>query len=145
MMQGSKSDLRLCGYKLGDDILFYLQDNVLINFSKNNFSRVQFRTTMANLLLYLLSYSDGNYITDDEIMANVWEKNNLQASSHRLWQVSRDLRLKLHEVGLRSELFYRVERRGFSVNNTLVMPIYCDDNSPKPRILSVPSRELSRA
>lgn len=77
-------------------------------------------------------------------MANVWEKNNLQASSHRLWQVSRDLKLKLHEVGLRFELFSRVDRRGFSVNNTLVMPIYCDDTPLKSAMLSVPNRELSR-
>ncbi|MCO7508681.1 hypothetical protein NJH77_05355 [Serratia fonticola] len=119
--------LNVCGFTLGGNILFYPQDNVLMNFSKKNLCRVQIRPTMANLLSYLLNNSGRKYILDDEIMSNVWEVNNLQASTHRLWQVSRDLKFKLRDVGLESELFSRAERRGFSVNDNLVMPIYCED------------------
>lgn len=144
MVHGNKLELTLCGYKLGSDILFYMQHNVLINFSKKNLNRVQLRPTMANLLIYFLSNSNGKYMMDDDIMANVWEKNNLQASSHRLWQVSRDLRLKLHEAGLESDLFYRVERRGFSVNNTLAVPIFISDNPSKSLMLSIANREFAQ-
>lgn len=126
MVQGIHQNIKLCGYALGNDILFYFKENVLINFSKNNFCRVKIRSTMANLLSYLLVNSERKYITDDEIMSAVWEMHNLRASSHRLWQVSRDLKFKLIEVGMDTELFIRVERRGFSVNRELVMPIYCD-------------------
>ncbi|WP_125828761.1 CadC family transcriptional regulator [Serratia oryzae] len=136
MIRNGKSDLKLCGYTLGGEVLFYLEDRVLINFSKNNLNRTQLRTTMANLLIYLLNNSRKDYIVDDEIMSNVWELNNLQASSHRLWQVSKDLKLKLLEVGLSTELFYRTERRGFSVNRELVTPIYCDHTTVASRIQS---------
>lgn len=88
---------------------------------------------MANLLSYLLNNSGRKYILDDEIMSNVWESNNLQASSHRLWQVARDLKFKLREIGLETELFSRAERRGFSVNQDLVMPIYCQDTGDAVR------------
>lgn len=122
-----QNKLNVCGFTLGSEILFCLNGNVLMNFSKNNIGRVQIRSTMANLLSYLLSNSGRKYILDDEIMSNVWEVNNLQASSHRLWQVARDLRFKLREIGLETELFTRAQRRGFSVNKDLVMPIYCED------------------
>jgi DNA-binding winged helix-turn-helix (wHTH) protein len=130
MVYGKNPNVKLCGYALGNEILFYFKGSVLINFSKNNFRRVQIRSTMANLLTYLLLNSDRKFITDDDIMSDVWEMNNLRASSHRLWQVSRDLKFKLIEIGLNEELFTRVERRGFSVNSRLVMPIYCDSREP---------------
>jgi DNA-binding winged helix-turn-helix (wHTH) protein len=132
MIHGNHQNINLCGYALGNDILFYIKENILINFSKNNFCRLNIRSTMANLLSYLLVNSERKYITDDEIMSAVWEMNNLRASSHRLWQVSRDLKFKLIEAGLDTELFMRVERRGFSVNRGLVMPIYCDSHETVP-------------
>jgi DNA-binding winged helix-turn-helix (wHTH) protein len=139
MIHGNHQNIKLCGYALGNDILFYFKGNVLINFSKNNFCRLKMRSTMANLLSYLLLNSGRKYITDDELMSAVWEMNNLRASSHRLWQVSRDLKFKLIEAGLDTELFIRVGRRGFSVNRELVMPIYCDNHEAVP--LSQPEND----
>jgi len=129
------SNVKCCGYALGENVLFYFKDNVLINFSKSKFGRVQIRATMANLLSYLLVNSAKNYIADDEIMSEVWEQNNLRASSQRLWQVSRDLKFKLHEIGLEAELFTRVERKGFAVNTSLVVPIYCEYDPSFPFVL----------
>ena len=145
MVYGKNPNVKLCGYALGNEILFYFKDNVLINFSKNNFCRVQIRSTMANLLSYLLLNSERKFITDDDIMSDVWEMNNLRASSHRLWQVSRDLKFKLLEIGLEEELFIRVERRGFSVNSGLVMPIYCDNRESVSLIQPENVGELNNA
>jgi DNA-binding response OmpR family regulator len=51
------------------------------------FSQVQLRSTMACLLEYLLAHGRERLVSDEELMINVWEKNNLRPSAQRLWQV----------------------------------------------------------
>lgn len=109
------------GYVLFGHVTYYCDEMLLVNFSKENFKRTQLRATMANLFCYLLSNAAMQYIPDDQIMVEVWEKNNLRASSHRLWQVSRDLHYKLISTGINKPLFTRVPRkRGFTVNKDAV-------------------------
>jgi DNA-binding winged helix-turn-helix (wHTH) protein len=76
---------------------------------------------MGNLLLYFLLNSRSGFVSDEELMTEVWEKNELRASSHRLWQVTRDLSFKLTEAGLREELYTRNrKRKGYTINNDIV-------------------------
>lgn len=112
------------GYRLPDDVFYIIEERVLFNYSKGNFRRIQLRTTMANLLCYLLNNAHKGIITDDELMIKVWEDYDLKASSHRLWQVFRDLREKLEEVGLLTDIFFRVERRGYMVELGKIHPLY---------------------
>ncbi|WP_051916595.1 MULTISPECIES: hypothetical protein [unclassified Serratia (in: enterobacteria)] len=126
MFAGTQENRSLepCGYRLDEHVYFYLEDKILINHSKVNLKRVQLRATMCFFLMYLLSNKEKDCISDDEIMAAVWEENNLRASSNRLWQVARDLKYKLIEVGLEGELFFRKGRKGFAVSKERVLPLY---------------------
>lgn len=120
----SPNHLKAFGYKLGDDVYFFINERVLFNSSKTNLARLQLRTTMSSLLEFLLNNSHKDFISDDEIMANVWEANSLRASSHRLWQVMRELKIKLNEIGMSDEILYRSRRCGFIVNSNKVEPLY---------------------
>lgn len=120
----SEIDLVIYGYEIDKDVYFFIKDKLLVNCGKEEFSRLQLRTTMTNFLSYLLSHADKGHISDDELMLNVWEKHNLRASSHRLWQVARDMKKNLKEIGLTQDIFFRAERRGFVVNQKLISPIF---------------------
>ncbi|HBY9716916.1 TPA: hypothetical protein MJA52_003900 [Klebsiella aerogenes] len=121
-------NLKAFGYRLGDDVYFIISERVLFNIRKKNPSRLQLRTTMSVLLEFLLKNFQRDFISDDEIMTNVWEANALRASSHRLWQVMRELKLKLNEIGLTEDIFYRSGRCGFIVSRDKVEPLYRKNN-----------------
>lgn len=116
--------LKPFGYKLGNDVYFFVDEMILINANKDHVSRLKLRATMSCLLNFLLEHYQDNLITDDQIMINVWEANDLRASTHRLWQVIRGLKLKLREIGITEDIFCRVSRSGFVVSNCKVVPIY---------------------
>lgn len=120
-----EDNIYVCGYEIFGEVHYYIDDMLLINISKHGFSRVQLRATMGNLLHYFLKNSPRIYVSDDEIMSEVWERNNLRASSHRLWQVVKELNYKLNEVGVYEEIFSRVNRQSrFSVKKDHIVPLY---------------------
>ncbi|EOX3828170.1 hypothetical protein ACPGAX_004513 [Enterobacter quasiroggenkampii] len=110
-------------YELAGDVIFFPDKNLLMNTMGTNFCRVQLRTTMGNLLLFLLENARGQFLTDEEIMMEVWEKNGLRASSQRLLQVTRSLNYKLQEAGLTVRLFHR-GKKGFFIDTNLIVPFY---------------------
>jgi DNA-binding winged helix-turn-helix (wHTH) protein len=120
----SRVNLKPYGFRLSETVIYLSDERLLINYNKECLVRVQLRQTMANLLLFLLNNADENFISDDELMKKVWEENELRASTHRLWQVTRDLRHKLSEVGLENELFSRTGRKGFVVSLKGVSPFF---------------------
>lgn len=112
-------------YEISSKILFYPQSKLLINFSGDKVLRTQLRNTMSNLLDYFLVNGRKGPIPEDEILLEVWEKKGLQASTHRLWQVSRDLNYKLKILGLTDMLFGKIYRkRHYFINYTIVVPLY---------------------
>jgi DNA-binding winged helix-turn-helix (wHTH) protein len=120
----NRSSLKLYGFRLSETVIYLSEERLLINYDKASLARVQLRQTMANLLLFLLNNAGEKFISDDELMKKVWEENELRASTHRLWQVTRDLRHKLNEVGLENELFSRTGRKGFVVSLNGVSPFF---------------------
>lgn len=124
----NRLSLKPYGFRLSETVIYLSAERLLINYNKESLVRIQLRQTMANLLLFLLNNADEKFISDDELMKKVWEENELRASTHRLWQVTRDLRHKLHEVGLENELFSRTGRKGFVVSLDGVSPFFHLDN-----------------
>ncbi|EOX3828197.1 hypothetical protein ACPGAX_004541 [Enterobacter quasiroggenkampii] len=112
-------------YELAGDVIFFPEKKILMNTEGTNFFRVKLRTTMGNLLHFLLTNARSKFISDDEIMVAVWEKNGLRASSHRLWQVSKELNYKLQEAGLTIRIFQR-GKKGFFIDTSLIIPFYKD-------------------
>lgn len=121
-------NLKPYGYRFSSNIIYLCDENILINYSKNSFIRIQLRKTMGNLLSFFLESSDGDFISDDEIMKRVWEDNELRASTHRLWQVMKNLRYKLIDVGMTEVFFSRTGRNGFVVNLSGVTKLYYGNN-----------------
>lgn len=117
-------DLKPYGYSFSSSIIYLCDEKLLINYSKNFLVRIQLRKTMGNLLTFFLESSDGNFISDDEIMRRVWEDNELRASTHRLWQVMKNLRYKLIDAGMTDVFFSRTGRNGFVVNLSEVTTLY---------------------
>lgn len=77
---------KLLGYKLADNIFYCLHHREIIAL-RGTRTQVQLRSTMACLLEYLLAHGRERVVSDEELMINVWEKNNLRPSAQRLWQV----------------------------------------------------------
>ncbi|HDR2399237.1 TPA: hypothetical protein QCH98_004575 [Enterobacter bugandensis] len=120
-----KQKSQLYCYEIDGKIFFYPDSMTLLNFCGEKVIRIQLRPTMSSFLNFLLENGMKGLITEDEILAEVWEKNGLQGSTHRLWQVSRDLNYKLFALGLNRSLFEKISRkRLYSVNSDIVVPLY---------------------
>ncbi|HBS1995676.1 TPA: hypothetical protein MAD10_002052 [Klebsiella quasipneumoniae subsp. quasipneumoniae] len=68
---------KLLGYKLADNIFYCLHHREIIAL-RGTRTQVQLRSTMACLLEYLLAHGRERLVSDEELMINVWEKNNLR-------------------------------------------------------------------
>ena len=98
---------KLLGYKLADNIFYCLHHREIIAL-RGTRTQVQLRSTMACLLEYLLAHGRERLVSDEELMINVWEKNNLRPSAQRLWQVIQTLKSRLNQAGVESTLIVRV-------------------------------------
>lgn len=119
--QINKSILTTGFYEISDSVIYFPQKYLIVNISSCNLKRIQLRVTMGNLLHYFLLSSVAGFVSDEELMTEVWEKNDLRASSHRLWQVTRDLSFKLAEAGLKDPLYVRNrKRKGYTINSEII-------------------------
>lgn len=90
------------------------------------FGVVSLNDTMVRLLVFLLQHGQDhdNKMTKDDILKNVWEVNDRAASSQRLWQAIKELRLKLSSIGLPSDFIINVRGAGYSLGNHTVTPLF---------------------
>lgn len=79
---------------------------------------------MSELLSYLMQHAEKGVITDDKIIYNVWERNNLLGTHSRLWQVMQNLKRSLNKVGIETELFIRVRGKGYYLRSDIITPLY---------------------
>lgn len=112
-MNSVQKNLNTSGFIIDNKIIYLVNEQVLININPKERQNIKIRSTMANLLKYILENINNEMITDEELMENVWENNNLRASNARVWQVMRELKNRLREAGLDEELVYRVGRKGY--------------------------------
>ena len=120
------------GFLLKGGVLFLKENNILVNLNRAKFKRIQLRSTMGNLLYYLLENADKECISDEEIMSEVWEKHDLRASYSRLWQVYRDLNYRLTDIGVDINLLTRVKRlRGYKVNASMCTKLLTSNAQPE--------------
>ncbi len=88
---------KLLGYKLR--IIFSTACIIGVITLRGTRTQVQLRNTMA-CLLELLAHGRERLVSDEELMINVWEKNNLRPSAQHLWQVIQSLKSRLHRAGV---------------------------------------------
>lgn len=127
----------LYGYRIGDSLLYPLS-SVLIPLEVNRLpggkgrAPIKLRKTMALLLEYLLSNAADDFISDAELIENVWEKNGLRGSSARLWQVINSLRIKLHDAGCEKDIILRVNCSGYMLRHGSISPLFFSDDMHNP-------------
>jgi DNA-binding winged helix-turn-helix (wHTH) protein len=125
-----KSDIY--GYSIGNTLLYHRSAAALINTdrirdtSRGQMTCIRLRKTMAVLLEYLLSHAECGFISDDELISCIWERNGLKGSSARLWQVMSSLRKRLQEAGCSEEFIFRVNSGGYMLREKIISPVYCN-------------------
>lgn len=112
---------KLYGYLIDSSVIYLPFQQQLIS---NRGSACQLRNTMSELLYFLMQHAEDGVVTDDDIILNVWEKNELSGTYSRLWQVMQDLKRKLDKVGVDSELFMRVRGKGYYLAPEKITPLY---------------------
>ncbi|EPK7285874.1 winged helix-turn-helix domain-containing protein [Citrobacter farmeri] len=117
---------KLYGYLIDSSVLYLPFQQQFIS---NRGASCQLRNTMSELMYFLMRHAERGIVTDDEIIFNVWEKNQLSGTYSRLWQVMQNLKQKLDEVGVENELFIRVRGKGYYLMNDKITPLYTFDKS----------------
>lgn len=124
---------KLYGYLLDSSVLYLPFQQQLIS---NRGNSCQLRNTMSELMFFLMRHAERGVVTDDEIIFNVWEKNQLSGTYSRLWQVMQNLKQKLDEVGVENEMFTRVRGKGYYLTNDKITPLYTFDKSQQVKEIS---------
>lgn len=112
---------KLYGFLIDSSVLYLPFQQQLIS---RKGQACQLRSTMNQLLNYLILHSSDGVVTDDEIILNVWEKNELSGTYNRLWQVMQNLNKNLNKLGVREGLFMRVRGKGYYLISDKVIPLY---------------------
>lgn len=68
---------------------------------------------MLNLFTYLLVHARKQCVSRDELLYNIWEKNELSASTQRLCKVINNLNEKLNALGLSEKAIVSVKGHGY--------------------------------
>lgn len=118
--------LRIYGWLLEDKLLWLPDEQILLSRIGISPHEIYLRNTMANLMTFLLSHAEQDFITDNEILLHVWELNGLQGSTSRLREVARILKKILLKAGLSEGIFHRADRKGYLVNHQRVLTLYCE-------------------
>lgn len=119
------------GFLINHELLFDARNNRLIRIATAKPERsliigtVPLNDTLARLLVYLLSQgSKKKEIAKEDILFNVWDKNNLVSSSQKLWQAIRDIKIKLHAIGVCDEFIINIKGTGYSLNHHEIVKLY---------------------
>lgn len=129
-------NLILSGYRLGvdQDVVFLVQERCLIPVSKSGGERNNLRTTMANLLTFLLDNAVGKIVSDRTIMIRVWDNHGLRSSAQRLWQVMGNLIRKLRRAGLPDNMIIKIPGQGYLVQESMVSILYSKRKSNRATV-----------
>ncbi|MCT4703346.1 hypothetical protein MUA02_15945 [Enterobacteriaceae bacterium H20N1] len=119
----------LAGYYIGENIHFELARKKLtkLDDSGRPLNSFTFRDTMLRLFLYLLENANGNIVTNEQILFDVWDSYGLRSSSQRLWQVMQSLKFRLVMLGGPHDLILRIETfdsKGYTLKKGIVRPLY---------------------
>ncbi len=132
---------KLYGYLIDSSVLYLPYQQILI--SHRDYS-CQLRNTMSELLFYLIRHSEKGVVTDDEIIFNVWEKNDLSGTYNRLWQVMQNLNKNFDKLGIKSKVFMRVRGEGYYLVNEKITPLYTQTTQMKLSVDSTLSKKQVR-
>lgn len=130
---GEKS-LSLFGYIINDQYQVDIKSSSVIKLyntieyghqSNGEFTNyLKLRETMLRLLNYLLAHASAGYVSNQELLVQVWENHNLSSSSTRLAQVIAELKARLEKIGLAEDFIKATRGKGYTLHGASVTPLY---------------------
>ncbi|WP_436857312.1 winged helix-turn-helix domain-containing protein [Citrobacter tructae] len=121
---------QLYGFMIGREIFLDIHDARIFRLPVNKmesviaFCGVFFNDTMLRLFVYLLLNARTHYVSKDELLVNVWEKNELSASTQRLSTMIRNLNNKLYMLGLPRHSIVSIKGSGYILALDHIQPLF---------------------
>jgi DNA-binding winged helix-turn-helix (wHTH) protein len=89
------------------------------------FAYVMLNKTTLQLLIYLLKNACRQEISSKEdILRHLWDEQEDFSSNQRLWQVMKELKLKLRAIELPSDFIVSIKGRGYSVKDCSIVALF---------------------
>ena len=114
------------GFLIDDAIFCFDNPLKVVNISSHlqGTGPIALRSTMSNLLFFLLMQHQKEIITDNEIMHHVWDKNGLSSSHSRLVQVISALKQNLMLAGVDENMIERISGKGYRITSGNIKILY---------------------
>ncbi|MDM4210102.1 hypothetical protein SB6411_05127 [Klebsiella spallanzanii] len=114
------------GFLIDDAIFCFDSPLKIVNVSRQlqRESPIVLRSTMSNLLFFLLMQHQKEIITDNDIMHHVWDKNGLSSSHSRLVQVMTALKQNLQLAGVQDNMIERIAGKGYRITSGNIKILY---------------------
>ena len=114
------------GFLIDDAIFCFDNPLKVVNISSHlqGVGPIALRSTMSNLLFFLLMQHQKEIITDNEIMHHVWDKNGLSSSHSRLVQVISALKQNLMLAGVDENMIERISGKGYRITSGNIKILY---------------------
>lgn len=138
-------EYELFGFMLGTEVQIDIQNNRMVRISNDKYESGAFfgvskiKDASMRLLVYLLLYARENPVSKSDIMYSIWERYHLSASSQRLWEVMKELKIASTKIGLPEDFIIKTRGHEYQVNYECITPIYmhkikksCIDSFTKP-------------
>ncbi|HGM5491402.1 TPA: transcriptional regulator [Serratia fonticola] len=129
-----EKNLSLFGYIINDEHLVDIKSNSVSKLyhtiecshqTNGEFTHyLKLRETMLRLLNYLLAHASAGYVSNQELLVQVWENHNLSSSSTRLAQVISELKARLEKIGLAEDFIKATRGKGYTLRGASVTPLY---------------------
>ncbi|WP_411751575.1 winged helix-turn-helix domain-containing protein [Serratia sp. (in: enterobacteria)] len=134
IIETGESELLLFGYIINDEYQVDIKSGSVIKlyntieYSHNGDERfsnyLKLRETMLRLLTYLLAHASSGYVSNQELLVQVWENYNLSSSTTRLTQVVSELKARLSKIGMADDFIKTTRGKGYTLRGAAVTPLY---------------------
>lgn len=108
----------LYGYKILNKVEYRIKSRILVNIHNGRLLRLS--KTKGRLLVFFLASSHEKFISDDQIISEVWEQFGLRGSYSLLAKSVKDLHMNFLSLGVDKNVFYRYTKRQFRIEAHLI-------------------------
>lgn len=134
IIETDENGLLLFGYVINDEFQVDIKSGSVIKLyntieyhlhGDERFSNyLRLRETMLRLLTYLLAHASSGYVSNQELLIQVWENYNLSSSTTRLTQVIYELKARLGKIGIADDFIKSSRGKGYTLRGASVTPLY---------------------
>ena len=115
-------EMMLYGYNIYQNLEYRLSSKMLVNIKNGRVKRLG--ETKARLFEYLLLHAQNQCVYDSEIIVEVFESHGLRCTKSYLSSIIGQIREAFLKVGFDRELIVRVERKSYTLEQSIIQEIY---------------------